>query len=166
MALLQATYPIAPKGLATNYEETSLPPDFALKFRNRFINAAGGAEKRRGIVQLGSAVAGGPTLNGLHEHINAITGVTTLFASGSGAIYRYNTTTSAWVTAYDSGYHGITYQSAQMVDRLIFVNGTSRNVYTKDGVTFLEPQAILTEGLATGDTSAGGLFDSTVTANG
>lgn len=165
MALLQATYPIAPRGLATNFEETALPPDYALRFRNRYINAAGGAEKRRGIVPFGGGVLpGAPNLTGLHELVNARTGITTLFASGDGRIYRYSTDTSAWTTAHDCGFRGVMYQSVQMVDRLIFVNGTSRNIYTKDGVNFTELEAIVYEGRMGGgtSTSAGGFLDGTV----
>lgn len=45
-------YDIAKRGLATNFTETEIPVDYALRFRNRFINSAGGAEKR----QIGRAV--------------------------------------------------------------------------------------------------------------
>ncbi|HSN23804.1 MAG TPA: hypothetical protein VLS45_06500 [Methylomicrobium sp.] len=159
MALLQATYPIAPKGLATSYEETSLPPDFALKFRNRFINAAGGGEKRRGISRFGGGVLpGSPDITALHELVKN-DGTTVLMASGEGHIFRFDTTASSWSTAYSSGFKEIVHQSAQMVDRLIFVNGTSRPIFTEDGVTFEELHAILHEGRMASPTSANGFFD-------
>src|SRR6266511_3733392 len=163
MALLQATYPIAPKGLATNFEETALPPDYALRFRNRFINSAGGCEKRQGLVKHSLAIPGAPTVTLLHELVDSRTGATTLLAGAEGRLYRYNTVASAWVSAHNSHFHDVTYQSVQMVDRLIFVNGTNRNVYTKDGVTFTELRAIVTDGEMTGQTSAAGFFDSTKT---
>lgn len=128
-------------------------------FLNRTTNAVGGAEKRRGIARLAAAIPGGPTLTGLHELVDAQTGATTMFASGDGKIYREEVTASAWVTAHDSGWRDVTYQSVQMVDRLIFVNGTSRPVFSKDGVTFEELRAIVTDGTMTGDTSANGFFD-------
>ena len=67
--MLEATYPIAPRGLATSFTESELPLDFADRFKNRFINAAGGAEKRPGMTQLGVPVAGAPMLTGAHEQI-------------------------------------------------------------------------------------------------
>ncbi len=166
MALLQATYPIAPKGLATNFEETALPPDYALKFRNRFINSAGGCEKRQGLVKHSAAIPGAPTVTSLHELVDSRTGATTLLAGAEGRLYRYNTITSAWVSAHNSHFHDVTYQSVQMVDRLIFVNGTNRNVYTKDGVTFTELRAIIDEDQAISPTSPTQLVISNTTALG
>ena len=67
MTLQYTIYPIAPRGLATSFSEAELPDDYALTFLNRFINAAGGAEKRQGIVQKGNTVSGAPNITGLHE---------------------------------------------------------------------------------------------------
>lgn len=166
MPLLQATYPIAPKGLATNFEETALPPDYALKFRNRTINAAGGAEKRQGIVKHSDAIPGSLTITSLHELVHPRTGAATLMAGADGRLFRYNTTTSAWTTAYDTNFRGNVFQAVQMVDRLIFVDGTVRPFFTKDAINFFELEAIIEEGTMTGQTSARGFFDSTISANG
>ncbi len=166
MALLQATYPIAPKGLATNFEETALPPDYALRFRNRFINSAGGCEKRQGLVKHSPAIPGGPTISSLHELVDSRTGATTLIAGAEGRLYRFNVATSAWVSAFNSHFHGNTYQSVQMVDRLIFVNGTSRNVYTKDGQNYTELRAIIDEDQAITPTTTTQLVINNTTALG
>ncbi len=166
MALLQATYPIAPKGLATNFEETALPPDYALRFKNRFINAAGGSEKRQGLVKHSPAIPGAPNVTSLHELVNSRTGDATLLAAGDGRIYRYEAVTSAWVTALDSGFRDVTYQSVQMVDRLIFVNGTSRNMYTKDGTIFTTLDPIIDEDQAISPTNSTQLVISNTTAGG
>ena len=58
--VLESTYPIAPKGLGTAFTETEVPIEYCTLMRNRYINAAGGAEKRQGIAQLGSTISGGP----------------------------------------------------------------------------------------------------------
>lgn len=83
----QVTYPIAPLGLATSFTESETPANFATKFRNRFINAAGGAEKRQGMTQTGSIVPGTPTLNGIHELVLP-DGGEVLLVSGDGKIAK------------------------------------------------------------------------------
>ena len=37
----EATYQIAPNGLATSFTDSELPLEYAGRFRNRYINAAG-----------------------------------------------------------------------------------------------------------------------------
>ncbi len=143
MALTEANYPIASKGLAESFTESELPIEFALKFRNRTINAAGGAEKRRGMKQFGSTVPGTPSLDAIHELI-AKNGTATLFVSGEGKIYSESGGT---YTQVHSGLDASSpLQSVQMGAKLIFVNGVDRNFYTEDGSTFKELLAIIERG--------------------
>lgn len=166
MPLQQAQYPIAPKGLATNFEESVLPPDYALGFKNRTINAAGGAEKRQGIIKYAPATPGAGSIASIHELVNSQTGAVTLYAADSGVVYRFDVATSAWIVGHDTGYRGNIISSVQMVDRLIFCDGTSRNFYTKDSTSFSELRAIIETGLMAASTSSTGFYDITVTANG
>ena len=82
-------YQIARRGLATNFTETEIPLDYAQRFRNRFINAAGGAEKRPGYVALSGALPTKGIVTGLHEYVDK-DGTATLFASSEGIVFRYN----------------------------------------------------------------------------
>ncbi len=160
MALQYTVYPIAPKGLATSFSEAELPDDYALKFRNRFINAAGGAEKRRGIVQYGDTVPGSPNITGIHE-LMLPTGETVLFCSANGIIYRYDNPT--WTNVYALGTNTAIYDSVQMGDRLIFTNSVDRNLYTKDGITFSEHMGVIERSRASSGTGATGLHDANIT---
>jgi hypothetical protein len=163
--MLEATYPIAPRGLATSFTESELPIDFADRFKNRFINAAGGAEKRPGIVQLGAAIAGAPLLTGVHELVKR-DGTAILFVSGhdtlsdSGAIWKYDDVGT--FSRVHSGLSTNRLRSVQMNDRLIFVNGSDRNFYTTDGTAFRELEAIVEMGTTGTGTSAGSLVDAEV----
>ena len=159
---LEATYPLPPRGLATSFTESELPLEYSARFRNRFINGAGGAEKRQGIVQLGDAVAGGPSLDALHELIKK-DGTSVLFASGDAAIYKWSET-SAWTEVFTGttadNLTDARIQSVQMDERLIFVNGTNRAFYTVDGSAFAELKAIVEMGVVqSAGTSANGLVD-------
>lgn len=156
--LLEASYPIAPRGRATSFTESELPPEFALQMLNRFINAAGGAEKRQGIVQLGSDIDGAPNLNGLHELVQA-DGTAILFVSGQGTIWKFDTTFTQVHSGLDQS---SPLQSVQMGDRLIFFNGIDRNFFTKDGGTFTELKAIIERGASTSGTDEDSLHDSDV----
>ena len=161
MTAFEAQYPIAPKGLATSFAESEVPLEYCLSLRNRFRNTSGSAERRNGIVQLGDTITGSPTIDALHEMV-AEDGAATLFASGGGKIYRFSGV-SAWSEVYSSGDSTATYRSVQINDRMVFVNGSNRNIFTLDGTTFAELQAIIERGTATAGTSAKGLDDSSVT---
>lgn len=155
----EANYPIAFRGRATSFTQSEVPTDFALEMKNRFINAAGGAEKRRGIQQKGNAVSGAPAITGIHELILA-DGSAVLMVSGGGAIYRFDDPDYTQVhSGLDSG--SVLY-SVQFDDKLIFVNGVDRNFFTEDGTTFTELRAVIDRGAATTGTDATELQDENV----
>lgn len=154
------TYKIAPKGLATSFTESELPPSYASKFRNRFINQAGGAEKRQGMEQIGSTISGAPTITGIHELIGK-TGNATLFVSGNGNIWKYDGA-SAYTLVLSGKDGSARMLSVQMGDKLIFVNGVDRNFFTEDGTTFTELKAIVEQGFASTGTSANRLKDADI----
>lgn len=155
-----STYSIAPRGLATSFAIPEVPVDYALSFRNRFINAAGGAEKRQGIVQFGNSITGSPNLTGIHQYIcNCAT--STIIVSGEGKLWVH---TSASTTQVYSGLDSDSrLQSVQMDDKLIFVNGVDRPIYTDDkGSTFQELRAIIEKGDTDTGTDETHLVDSDI----
>lgn len=158
MALIASQIPVAPRGLATSFEPTETPVSYALRLRNRFISAAGGAEKRQGMVPL---VAVPTAINRLHELIDNVTSSATLFASGGGIIYRYDTT--KWTPVYSSGHPIKVYRSIQENEKLIFYNGTDRPIYTTNGTDFYELRSIVEAGVATAGTDRDSLHNSQVT---
>lgn len=158
--LKEATYLIAKRGLATNFTEAELPPNYASVMKNRFINAAGGAEKRQGVTQLGDTITGGPTITEMHELVD-VEGSAKAFASGDGSIYRMDT--SAWTPVYTSGDSSSVYQTVQFGAKLIFVNGVNRNIYTEDGTTFTELIALVEQGSLGAGTTATSAHDPDVT---
>lgn len=156
-----ATYPIARYGLATNFAESEVPVTFALRFRNRFINSAGGAEKRQGMSQLGSTLTSTPEVTGLHELVDK-NGTAILFATcDNGTLHKLSGST--WTMMYSGFTANTLVRSVQMGEKLIFYNGVDRNVYTKDGTTFEELRAIVSRGTADVSASAAGIDDSDVT---
>lgn len=150
MPQFEVSYPIAPRGRATSFTPSELPVDYALEMRNRFINAAGGAEKRQGMGQEGSTVSGTPDLDAIHELVKA-NGDAIQFVSGNGSIYRFD---DPGYTLVKSGLNASAkLRSVMMNEKLIFVNGVDRNIFTEDGTTFKELQAIIERGTAgTGST--------------
>jgi len=159
MPRFEATYQVAPRGRATSFTESELPPEFALEMKNRFINSAGGAQKRQGMTQLGSTVDGTPNLDGLHELVTE-DDTAILLVSGQGKIWRFD----------DPGYTLVKsdldvanrLRSIQMEGKLIFFNGVDRNIYTEDGTTFKELKAIIERGTATTGTDTDSLQDTNV----
>lgn len=150
MARIEATYPIAPRGLATSFTESELPVQYSLSFRNRFINAAGGAEKRQGIQQLGNIVPSSPDLNAIHELVKS-DGTAILLVSGMGSIYKFDD--PDW-TQVKSGLDATNaLESVQMGNKLIFVNGVDRNFFTEDGETFSDLKALVNVGAMTSATT-------------
>lgn len=157
----KASYPIAKFGLATSFTESETPADYALKFRNRFINAAGGAEKRQGSRQIGNDIPGTPNIDGVHELIEN-DGTAKLLASGGGAIYLFSGT-SAW-SQVNSGFDTVEpLRSVQMENRLIFYNGVDRPIFTTNGSTFSTLQALVAKGELGGTVSANTTDDANVT---
>lgn len=156
----EVSYPIAHKGLANSFTESETPIKYALQFRNRFINAAGGAEKRQGIKQLGDIIAGSPNLTGMHELIKP-DGTAVLFSSGNGTIYKFNDT-SAWSSVHTLA-NTDKIRSVQMGKKLIFYNGNDRNQFTEDGSTFAELVALLNAGETASGSGSTTLQDADVT---
>lgn len=155
----QIGYPIAPRGRAKSFTESEIPPDYCLEMRNRFINAAGGAEKRRGVEDLGNDVDGAPNLTGMHEFLKA-DGTSQLFTSGQGKIWRFDNPS---FTQVHSGLdESAVIRSVQMEEKLIFYNNVDRNIFTEDGTEFKELQAIIERGEATSGTDSNSLQDSNV----
>ena len=165
MTVVQTKYTPGKFGLATEFSLAELPIEYAYRINNRFINIRGDAEKRQGISQLGSTVSGNPTITGIHEWVNP-SGNVTLFASGSGSIWRYNEETSAWDLVLTGKDVNSRLFASQMLDKLIFVNGVDRNFYTDDGGnTFNELKAIMEQGQASSTaTSSTSLTDSQITS--
>lgn len=161
MSQIQVSYPVARLGLATSFVEADTPTFYALGFKNRFINAAGGAEKRRGIKQLGDDVPGTPNMTGVHELVDN-QGVETLLASTDGAIYKFSGT-SAYSQAFSGWDATKKIRSVQMGEKLIFFNGSDRNIFTTDASAFQRLYPVIEAGVMTGDTSAAGMKDSNIT---
>lgn len=159
MSRSEITYRLAGRGLATSFTESELPLEFAADFTNRFINAAGGAEKRQGIDPT-NFTALGQAITSLHEYVDK-DGVITTYASGNGQIYRDDSGT--WTLVHTMTLSTDKLLSVQFGDKLIFVNGTDRNIFTDDnGATFKELVARIEEGsMATVDVS--GFTDSDIT---
>ena len=160
MSKFEASYPTPRFGLATSFNESEVPSDYALKLRNRFINAAGGLEKRQGIRQLGDTVTGTPDLHGIHELVDK-DGNVTLMVSSKGSIFKFDGT-----SAYSEVHSGLddssVIRSVQVDDKHIFFNGVDRTVFTTDASAFSELQAVVERGELAGAVSAGGADDADV----
>jgi len=125
--------PIAARGLSTSFSEAETPSDYATAFTNRFVNGSGDAEKREGIESVGVVVSSAPNITGLHEFVNEL-GTSIKFASGAGAIWRYDV--SAWTEVYAFSNKTERIKSIQMEEKLIFFNGEDLNVWTDNGSSF------------------------------
>lgn len=155
-------YPIPARGYATAFSELETPPDYALEFKNRFVNGTGNAEKRQGEIIMGDSVLGAPAITGIHELVIK-DGSSILFKSGGGIIYTYDENTLDW-TVVKTGLANRRLTTVQMNDRLIFVNGEDRNFFTEDGVTFNLLEALLEVGKAGTGTAQGQLKDVEISA--
>lgn len=154
-------YSVARRGLATNFTETEVPLDYALRFRNRFINAAGGAEKRPGMVALTARLPNRGIVTGLHEYVSQ-NGEATLYASSEGKIYRYDAGPKEWVLI-ESLDEGARVRSVQMSEKLIFYNGVNRQVYIDSSTAAPQRlQPLMEQGFSGAATSAVALTDGDV----
>ena len=166
----RATYPIPSRGLATSFSEAETPIRYGLKFRNRFINGAGGAEKRQGLRQYGNTIPGNPTLTGLHELIEK-DGQSREFTSGAGKIYIKATAADTWSEtatvvngAVVSAFNGTNpIRSVQAGNKLIFYDGDGRSRWTEDGSAFETLEAVVEKGFMGSQTSAAGMNDPDIT---
>lgn len=152
-------YDIAKRGLATNFTETEIPVDYAVRFRNRFINTAGGAEKRPGYVQVSGDLPTAGTVTGLHEYVDN-DGNETLFASADGIIFRRVTDGWTQVHAFTTAAR---VRSIQFGSKLVFWNGYDRQVGI-DSVSgqFERLEAVMEQGLCAAGTSAAALTDADI----
>ena len=156
-------YQIARRGLATNFTETEIPLDYAQRFRNRFINAAGGAEKRPGYVALSGAIPTKGIVTGLHEYVDK-DGTATLFASSDGIVFRYNGS-SAWTQVWQAT-TAARIRAVQFDDKLVFWNGVDRQVYINSATASFEKlQPIMEQGTCGSSTSAAALTDAAITGS-
>lgn len=155
--MIYVDYEIPANGLGTDFSQYERPQSFAEIYTNRFRNVTGGAERRPGMSRFSSPITGIPNLTRLHEHVSN-TGTDTLLSSDDfGTIWRFDG--SNWTQARTGGSF-VRYISAQAEDKLIFVNGVDRNIYTNDGgLTFNELKAIITRGMAAGGTNTTTLVD-------
>lgn len=159
--MIYVDYKMPGSGLGSDFSQYERPLNFAENYTNRFRNITGGAERRPGMGRFSQAVAGGPNLTRIHEHVG-VTGTDTLITSDDfGNIYRYNG--SAWDTSRTGGSF-TRYISAQAEDKLIMVNGVDRNIYTDDGgLTWNELKAIISRGSAAAGSNATTLIDADIT---
>lgn len=155
----RVTYEVPVNGLATDFTESELPLNFALRFKNRFINRLGGAEKRRGLTQTGNNLPDPASVTGIHEHVDEV-GNTTLLASYDGKIYRFDD--PGWTLVHTMGSSG-RLRSAHFQDKLVFFNGVDRQEFTEDGTIFKELKALIEVGLGGDETAANRLNDADIT---
>lgn len=160
MSKFEASYPTPRYGLATSFNESEVPPEYALKLRNRFINAAGGLEKRQGMSQLGDTVPGTPDLFGVHELVDK-DGNVTLMVSSKGSIFKADG--SAYTEIHSGLDSSSIIRSVQFDDKHIFFNGVDRNIFTTDASAFSELQAVVERGEQGGTITATKSDDADVT---
>jgi hypothetical protein len=145
------------KGLATSFAEPSLPPEFALLYDNMHQDQSGGAEKRRGLVQIGNTIAGNPTITDITDLVDKL-GARTKFAAGGGKIYKYDGS-SSWDVVYTFPTQSASISSVQMSGKLIYFNGADPNVFTEDGTTFTELRSLIEVGELSSPSSATSVYD-------
>lgn len=152
-------YKLPMYGLGTDFSEFDRPITFAETYTNRFRNITGGAERRPGASPAGTA-PGKPAFTRIHELVDN-SGDAKLFVSDDyGNIWKFDTISSGQ-GIYNFPDYARTL-SAQVGDKLIFVNGVSRNVYTSNGTTFIELKALITQGVAAGGTNSTTLIDGSI----
>lgn len=156
--MLTAGYKIPQNGLGTDFSQYERPLTFAEVYTNRFRNINGGAERRPGMIRATNQVTGAPNLTRLHEWVSNVGAETLLVSDEFGTIWRFDSSGSAAVAV--TGKSSVRQLSAQVGDKLIFVNGTDRNFYTSDGgQTFRELKAYITRGTTAGGTTPTNLVD-------
>lgn len=154
--MIVVDYSMPVNGLGTDFSEFERPLTFAGAYENRFRNINGGAERRPGMNRDFGQISGNPNLTRLHEHVSNQGSTTLLSSDDFGNIWAY---TSAWSQVL-SGKSMVRMISAQVEDKLIFVNGVDRNFYTDNGgVTFSELKSYITRGVAAGGSGPTTLID-------
>lgn len=163
MPLTESSYLPPVKGLATSFTENSLPPEFASEMTNFFQDQSGGAEKRRGLAQIGDQLSSSPKITNITELV-AKNNTRTLFAAGGGNIYKFDETSETWSVVYTFASSTATIGSVMMSGKLIFFNGTDKNVYTADGTNFYELKALIEVGSLADPSSATSVYDGNITS--
>ncbi len=161
--MITISYSIPTRGLGTDFAQSERPITYAQSLKNYFINLNGAAERRLGmqILVSGAIVSGQPTLTRLHEYVDRDGTETLMTSTDDGRIYVLGA--SAWTQVLNVG-TSARFLSVQVGKRLIFCNGTDRNIYTDDaGSTFKPLEAIINEGTTTSGTDTTHLNDSQVT---
>lgn len=154
-------YNMPSQGLGTDFSQSSRPISFASIYTNRFRNQTGGAEKRPGMGVFSSPVPTNPNLTRLHEFIDIYGNETLMSSDDFGNIYSYNMATSAWSTV-KTGLSQARLISGESNEKLIFVNGIDRNIYTANGSAFTELKALITQGKLSVSSNATTVVDSNV----
>lgn len=155
--MISVDYSIPVNGLGTDFSQYERPLTFAQAYTNRFRNINGGAERRPGMMRLGSQFSGNPNLTRIHEWVSNL-GQEVLMSTDSFGNLWINVDTSASLAL--TGKAQVRMISAQAEDKLIFCNGVDRNFYTDDGgVTFNELKAYITRGVAAGGSGPTTLID-------
>jgi hypothetical protein len=168
------TFPIALKGLASEFAEADQPPEYARKLINRFINLQGAAEKRPGLKSIPSPIDNGFTGNFdcFTEHVNK-NGTTTLLASRINSaqreLFKYGTTAQAWVkvsgalyTSMDGNLSQKAY-TVQHTDKTFFVASDLRSsYYISETDTIYPHNSVIESGKTTSGTTSTVVKDSTV----
>lgn len=156
--MLTVEYNLPQNGLGTDFSQFERPLSFAETYTNRFRNINGGAERRPGQSRANNAVAGGPNLTRLHEWVSNTGDEILITTDDFGNMWKFDSTGSAALVR--SGGSFVRMISAQVNDKLIFVNGVDRNIYSDNGGTsFRELKAYITRGVAAGGTGPTTLID-------
>lgn len=157
--MISVDYPLPQNGLGTDFSQYERPLNFAETYTNRFRNITGGAERRPGMLRFSGAVTGGPNLTRLHEWVSNVGDEVILSSDDFGNIYSFDASASTWSTAL-TGRAFVRQISGQAEDKLIFVNGVDRNIFTNDGgQTFTELKALITRGTLAGGSNATTVID-------
>lgn len=127
------TFPIALKGLGTEFSIADQPLEYARSLTNRFINLQGAAEKRPGLKKIPSPIDNGFTGNFdcVAEHVNK-DGSSTLLTSrintsaNARELFRYDSTAQAWVMV-----SGALYVSPQntLTEKAYKVQHTNKSIF-------------------------------------
>lgn len=176
--MMPVPYPIAQKGLGTEFSQSEQPAEFARKLTNRFINLRGEAEKRPGLKRIPSPIDNGITgkFDLVTEHVKrnaeAVMLSSRISASASSReLYRYSSTAQAWEMVSGALY---TYSqpdsisrkpySVQMGDKTIIVAGDIRPAYySGEDNSIYRLRPIVESGKAAASTNATTLTDAQIT---
>lgn len=157
--MITVDYTLPMYGLGTDFSQFDRPITFAESYTNRFRNITGGAERRAGAARVGTA-PGQPSFTRVHERVDNKGNVKLYASDDFSNIWKFNTIASG------NGFYNPPFFvqnarliSAQVGDKLIFVNGQNRNFYTDDDLVTHELKALITQGICAGGTNNTTLVD-------